>query len=79
MSPPTQRFPAAMPKARSDTQTVMARSRRLVRIHGMPDTLALRLEIVVPPGRPGRPLAVETHLSRADAERVLTAFDSLVR
>ena len=54
---------------------LMARSRRLRRVVGMPDVLTLRLEALVPPGRERRTVVVEQRLSKRDVERILAAFE----
>ena len=59
-----------------DVLVLMARSRRLHRIRGLPDMLALELRVLVPPGRTARTIVVEQRLSRRDAERLLAAFDA---
>ena len=56
---------------------LIARGRRLRRVVGLADTLTLRLEALVPPGRESRAVIVEQRLSRRDAERILAEFDRL--
>ena len=59
-----------------DAPVILARDRALRRVKGMPDTLTLRLEALVPPGFEGRTLVVEQRLTRRDAARILAAFDA---
>ena len=54
---------------------LMARSRRLRRVVGMPGVMTLRLEALVPPGRERRTVVVEQRLSKRDVERILAAFE----
>ena len=54
---------------------IRACSRRLRRIAGVPDVVALRLEAMTPASRTTRSMIVETWLSRRDVERMLAAFD----
>lgn len=60
----------------SDAPVIVARDRALRRVNGMPDTLTLRLEALVPAGFEGRTLVVEQRLTRRDAARILAAFDA---
>ena len=55
---------------------IRARERALRRVRGMPDTLTLRLEALVPPGFGARTVVVEQRLMRRDAARLLAAFDA---
>ena len=60
-----------------DAPVIVARERALRRVKGMPDTLTLRLEARVPPGREGRAVIVEQRLTRRDVARMLAAFDAV--
>ena len=60
---------------RADIPVLAARSRSLRRVSGLPDSLVLRLEALVPPGSRARTVVVEQRLTRHDAERNLAAFD----
>ena len=55
---------------------MLARSRALRRIKGMPDSLTLRLEVHVPAELRGRAMVVEQRLTRRDVARMLDAFDA---
>ena len=59
-----------------DAPVMLARDRALRRVKGVPDTLTLRLEVLVPPDLRGRSLVVEQRLTRRDVERMLAAFDA---
>ena len=58
-----------------DVPVILARDRALRRVKGMPDTVTLRLEAMVPPGFKGRTVVVEQRLTRRDAARNLAAFE----
>lgn len=60
---------------RADIPVLAARSRSLRRVSGLPDSLVLRLEALVPPGSRARTIVVEQRLTRHDAERILAAFE----
>lgn len=59
-----------------DAPVMLARRRALRRIKGMPDSLALRLEVHVPTDLRGRAMVVEQRLTRRDVARMLAAFDA---
>ena len=59
-----------------DAPVLLARDRSLRRVKGMPDTVTLRLEALVPQALGGRTVVVEQRLNRRDAEKILAAFET---
>ena len=59
-----------------DAPVLLARDRSLRRVKGMPDTVTLRLEALVPQSLGGRTIIVEQRLTRRDARKILAAFEA---
>ena len=69
-------FGYTVPVMDRQSPVMLARSRSLRRIKGMPDSLTLRLEVQVPPDLRGCVLVVEQRLTRRDVGRMQAAFDA---
>ena len=59
-----------------DASVLLARDRSLRRVKGMPDTVTLRLEALIPQSLGGRTIIVEQRLTQRDAEKILAAFET---